>query len=89
MPKPNKNDGYVQLGDNVHNGEHGRMWGLKKGHKEQRDENHSCWKDLPVEKILSLYQSGLTVNKIATIYSVSWTTIQKRLNLFGGCNYAL
>ena len=60
----------------------GRLTGLEKGWKMQRGETHSCWKKLPIDKIVSLYRNGFTINKIAIMFSVNWYVIQKRLSLY-------
>ena len=36
--------------------------------------------DLPIEEINELYRNGITINKIAKTYNVSFTTIKKRIS---------
>jgi hypothetical protein len=51
--------------------------------------SNGCWKNLPLDKILRFYHSGLSPITIAKMISVDKSTIYKRLNLYAGCNYAI
>ncbi|MEW6095577.1 MAG: HNH endonuclease signature motif containing protein [bacterium] len=57
--------------------------------KERKGEKHPCWRKLPIKEILSLYKKGLSPNKIEKLLNINKRTIQKRLNLYAGCNYAV
>ncbi len=57
--------------------------------KHLKNEEHGAWIDLPNEEILFLFREGISPNKIADMFSVDKSTIQKRINIYGGGNYAL
>jgi len=57
--------------------------------KPRRNEEHGRWHVLPLLLLLRLYDKGKSPNKIAKILKVDKSNIQKGLNLYRGCNYAL
>lgn len=65
-----------------------QLWAEKR-FPDKQNENHPRWKNLSIEKIVGLFNNGISPNEIAKYLSVDKSTIQRRLNLYGGCNYAL
>ncbi len=53
------------------------------------NEKHGMWRDLPLSQLLNLFDQGYSPNRIAKIMEVDKSIIQKRLNMYRECDYAL